>query len=175
MKVRLKINHSLEEVLKTTRREIKSLLKEVSLFLYTDVVRNFLSGQALKVRSGTLRRSVYPIYEERGNKVFSGVAFGVKYAKTHIGRKGTYEIIKPKRTKFLAIPMGEALTPAGVSRYRSPRDVPNTFVKGEVIFQRRGKRAVPMFILKRQVKVPKRLDPEEILGRGITYLKEKLK
>ena len=38
--------------------------------------------------------------------------------------------ITPKNGRYLAIPVGPALTSSGVSRYRSPRDVPNlTFVQ----------------------------------------------
>lgn len=50
---------------------------------------------------------------------------GVKYAdiQEHGG------IVRPKKGKFLAIPQSPVKTPAGVARYRSPRDYPGpTFV-----------------------------------------------
>lgn len=175
MRVLVRSKFSEKEVSLTINEKLSSLMKDLSNFMYFDVVTNFLSGQALKVRSGTLRRSVRPFYKKRKNVYIAGVVFGVKYAKTHIGKKGTYTEIEPRVAKFLAIPTEHARTPAGVSRYKSPRDVPDTFVAKGVIFQKRGRnKIVPMFILKRRVRIPKRLDPREVIERAISYLRAKL-
>ena len=174
MNVRIKVRHQVEDIQKTTRRTIERVIRQTANYIYTDLVANFLSGQKLKVRSGTLRRSVRPFFKKKDRIYYAGAVFGVRYAKTHIGPKGTYEEIKPKRAKFLAIPTEYAQTPAGVSRYSSPRELPNTFVKNGIIFQKRGKNIVPMFILKRIVRVPKRIDPEEVLSRGLEYLRSVL-
>lgn len=91
----------------------------------------------------------------------------VKYARLQ-EKGGT---VRPTKSKFLAIPVGPALTAAGVSRYASPRDVP-----GLVVAQTRGGQLVLLmgargkvggkgrtvkagevyFLLRRQVHVPGR-------------------
>jgi len=68
--------------------------------------------------------------------------------------------IRPKRAKFLAIPIAEGLTAAGVARFASPRDVPDGFFftgkSGELFFGRkRGKRGKvrTLFVLKKAVTI----------------------
>jgi hypothetical protein len=62
--------------------------------------------------------------------------------------------------KLLAIPVGPALTPSGVARYRSPLDVADGFwaqTKGGTgmgFFVRIGKRLQMLFIGRKHVKVP---------------------
>ena len=174
MRVRIRFLYDEGEIVETTRTSIRSAMRQLARHMYVDMVLNYLSGQALKVRSGTLRRSVRELYEERGDRIYAGVVFGVRYAKTHIGRKGTYTEITPKRARFLAIPTENARTPAGVSRYKSPRDIPNTFIRGGVIYQETPRGAVPMYILKRKVRIPKRIDPVEFLERAKKKLRELL-
>jgi len=107
------------------------------------VVRDYLSGQSLKRRTGSLARAIDGWLE--GD--FEGVV-GVKSNST-VGKyawllSDEEKTIRPKRAKFLAIPIGEGLTPAGVARFSSPRDVPDGFfVKtgGSLLFGRkRGER-----------------------------------
>lgn len=103
------------------------------------------------------------------NGVYSIGGGLVKYARIH--EEGG--IIRPTRAKFLAIPLQAAKTAAGVGRAVSPRDFKDTFVRKGIIWQRieKGKRApkgassnlatrgkiVPLFVLKRQVKIEPRL------------------
>jgi len=75
--------------------------------------------------------------------------------------------IVKKRKKLLAIPLPEALDSRGVPKKSGPRDWPNTFVakskKGSLlIFQRRGAKIIPLYVLKERVKIPARL------GLGVT-------
>ena len=90
------------------------------------VVRNYLSGQTLNRRTGTLARSVdswMPSVDEAVIGVRPGAAAN-KYAWL-LGPET--KTITPKRGKFLAIPIGENLTGAGVARFSSPRQVADGF------------------------------------------------
>lgn len=85
-----------------------------------------LAGDRMRVRTGNLRRSVGAKVEavSDGAEVRLRAGGGdrdVKYGR--IQEEGGR--ITPKNGRYLAIPVGPALTSSGVSRYRSPRDVPN--------------------------------------------------
>lgn len=130
--------------------------------------RRFLSGRPLKVRSGRLRSSlkvpgmegIFKI-ERRAMEILGRLGTKVPYGPTH--EYGA--TIKPVRKQWLTIPLGAVKTPAGVARGRA-RDFQNTFFRRSktgnlILFQKRGERIIPLFVLKKQVKIPKRpyLDP----------------
>lgn len=83
-----------------------------------------LATARLRVRTGNLRRSITTTSEIRGDSVVlthragGGVRDVVYAAIQEYG--GT---VTPRHGKYLAIPVGRALTPAGVPRYHSPRQV----------------------------------------------------
>jgi len=89
------------------------------------IAKRFLSGQVLRRRTGNLARSVEGVYEIVDG--LPSIRVGVfrsparAYARIHeLG--GT---ITPKKAKSLAVPVGAgAVTPAGVSKYASPRQYP---------------------------------------------------
>ena len=71
------------------------------------------------------------------------------------------------RGKLLAIPLQAALNGRGIPKKRGPRAWKNTFVarskKGNLlIFQKQFGSIIPLYVLKKQVKIPKRL------GLGLT-------
>lgn len=109
-----------------------------------NVVRNYLTGQALKRRSGNLARAVDD-WMEGDYEAVVGVREGSGVSK-YAWLLGDESIppITPKKGKFLAIPIGEGLTPAGAARYSSPRQVPGGFfvnTGGRLLFGiKRGKR-----------------------------------
>ncbi len=121
---------------------------------------NYLTGQALKRRSSMLANAVDgwmegPLDGVVGVREGSGVD---KY-KWLLGDE--QKTITPKRGKFLAIPIGEALTPAGVvkAKFASPRLVDDGFFirsKGKLLFGYKvGKRGKfrPLFIMVKSVLV----------------------
>jgi hypothetical protein len=70
-------------------------------------------------------------------------------------------VVHAKSGKFLAIPLGPALTASGVPRYATPRDVPGLFVwrshGGRLLLGRRTGRVgrpTPYFALVKSVRVP---------------------
>lgn len=86
----------------------------------------YLSGQRLGARSGRLRNSTSMQVTQDADGVTLRVSVGrgddVRYAAIQ-EYGGT---IRPKRGRFLAIPVGPAVTPAGVTRggWESPRTAP---------------------------------------------------
>lgn len=79
--------------------------------------------------------------------------------------------IKAKPGKALAIPVGPSLTPAGVAKYKSPRDVPDLFLlkykrsntgKQAVLAKIQGKKLVVYFVLVKKVEVKPRLGMRDL-------------
>jgi len=122
-----------------------------------NVVADYLSGQALKRRTGNLARAVDGWMAGPLDGVVGAVddAAVKKYSWLLTDEQMT---ITPKRSKFLVIPIGENLTSTGVARFSSPRQVPDGFFfkskAGKLIFARRnGKKGKirPLFVLVKSV------------------------
>ena len=101
-------------------------LQKAAKFAAGHVVKNYLSGQALKTRTGMLKKAVdgWPVSDTEaivGVRPHQGVN---KYAWLLGDESRT---IVPRNAKFLTIPIGENLTGAGVARFSSPRQVPGGF------------------------------------------------
>ena len=123
------------------------------------VVRDYLSGQSLKRRSGTLARAVDgwldgPLDGVVGVKPDAAVD---KYKWLLTDEERT---ITPKKGKFLTIPIGEALTGAGVLKGKYSgglRSITEGFfvrTGGKLLFGvKRGKRGKfrPLFVLVKSV------------------------
>lgn len=90
------------------------------------VVRDYLSGQALKRRSGLLAKAV-DSWSAAPLDVVVGVPDASPAGKYAYLLGDETKHITPRTGKYLAIPIGEGLTPSGVARYSSPRQVPDGF------------------------------------------------
>ena len=120
------------------------------------VISDYLSGQALKSRTGFLARAVDSWMEGE----LDGVV-GVKANSAVDAYKwlltDEQKTITPKKGKFLTIPIGENLTGAGRPRYSSPRQVPDGFfvkTKGRLLFgYKKGKKGKfrALFVLVKSV------------------------
>lgn len=82
--------------------------------------------------------------------------------------------ISPRTAKYLAIPMPAALDSRGVPLRPRPRDWDRTFVHRSragnlLIFRRDGGRIVPLYLLKREVRLPPRLKAMATLDAGADY------
>ena len=118
-----------------------------------NVARDYLSGQALKRRSGTLAREL-DSWMDGPLHLVVGVPDG-STAEPYKWLLGDEQMtIRPKNARFLTIPIGENLTPSGVPRFSSPRQVDDGFfIKskgGHLLFGRKnGKRGKfrPLFVL----------------------------
>jgi hypothetical protein len=119
-----------------------------------------ISNKILHVRSGRLRDSISSVVLDEENGITGLIGSGVRQGNRVIyaNIQETGGTVTPKRVKWLTIPLQAALTPAGVPRGRA-RDFQNTFFAYSkagnlILFQRQGKSIVPLFVLKKSVKVP---------------------
>lgn len=92
-----------------------------------------LARVRMRVRTGNLRRSISTLTKWQSNDILITHRAGGGDRDVVYGAMQEYGgVIRPKHGKYLAIPVGKALTPAGVPRYHSPRQVPN------LVFRRSG-------------------------------------
>lgn len=156
------------------KRELKLLKKRGPIFtevkklfrLWVQTLMNEMriktSGQELKVRTGNLRRNWLP---KVGGTSLRTLFASVENATRYIAIHQFGGIIKAVKSRYLTIPLSANKTASGVMR-QSARSLINsrkTFFKYSknknlILFENRGKNnIVPMFVLKKQVKIPKRL------------------
>jgi len=122
------------------------------------VSSDYLTGQALKARSGMLRKSIDGWLDSPTGAVV-GIPEGspVEHYKWLLGDES--KTITPKKGMFLSIPIGENLTGSGVPKYTSPRQVEGGFfirTKGRLLFgYKKGKKGKfrPLFTLVKSVLV----------------------
>jgi phage gpG-like protein len=96
------------------RDEMRAGIGRAALKLQRMVKQDKLSGQALKVRTGTLRRSIDQAVIDEGAKVAGIVSTNVKYARVHeYGFKGTVSVRESLRTIRQAF--GRPIDPRQVS------------------------------------------------------------
>jgi len=122
------------------------------------IKRNKLSGQVLNVRTGNLRRSIHHRVKTAGNKAIGSVGTPLIYGSPHETGKPAY--ITPTIAQWLTIPLEGARTAMDVGRGRA-RSFANTFfLKSKagnlLLMQRKGSDIIPLFVLKKRVKVIKR-------------------
>ena len=166
-RVILKIDKLDEEVMGVIMRVFRRQSQSMANYIIIRHLTGGTTSDRLARRTGTLAKSTRPRKVERkGKKVVGGVVLGTEYAKVHVGEKGKVTTIRPRRAQFLAIPLSAAKTAAGVPRGR-PRDFGNTFIQRSrrgnlLIFQKRLGSIVPLFALKKEVRIPARVHLEEV-------------
>lgn len=151
------------------------------------VIEKHLTGGTtdtkLAVRTGDFRRRTKAVrVTQEGDTLKGGVSFGVKYAGVHVGPPGQVTTITPKSSSNLAIPVGPALTSAGVPRYNSPRDVSGLqFIPAKAGAEHTGVMAmvkkgevIPYFVLKKSIEVKARIHPEEIIKARQSHIERRL-
>jgi len=87
--------------------------------------------------------------------------------------------IRAKNAQYLTIPLPAALNKNGTPKRPTARSWPNTFVqrskKGNLlIFQKKGKDIIPLYVLKKSVVIPKRLAFKEGFEAGRDFLADTL-
>lgn len=145
-----------------------SLAKNLRLFETHHRQKRMRGRPGVKIRTRALHDSFNVV--SMGNTVENLVVSYVStspYARLQ-EHGGT---VRPRQAQFLAIPMpGTALTPSGKPRFFSPlrRSLAGrqTFVQtskkgSKILFERRGEKLIPLFVLKRQTRVPGRLGVAE--------------
>lgn len=86
--------------------------------------------------------------------------------------------IRPKKAKYLTVPLPAALDKRGIPKKRSAREWENTFVAKSkagnlIIFQRRRSRIVPLYVLRTEVTIPPRLGMRTTIEKGLPYFVDK--
>ena len=85
--------HKLGETSGKVRKALHAAIERLSIRLMVSVKRDRLSGQALNVRTGRLRRSITQTVTDDGNRVTGYVGTVVEYAPIHeYGFKGAMNI-----------------------------------------------------------------------------------
>jgi hypothetical protein len=159
--------------------ELKSFLDSVAQALVQRHSTPWPGGtgeKTLSKRSGALTASI-----EKSVRI-TGTTFGDLQGHISAAFPGIVHefgaTIRPKKGKYLTVPLPAALDQRGIPYRRSARDWDNTFVarskKGNlIIFQRRGTQITPLYVLKTSVKIPARLGMGETLNIGIPYFVER--
>lgn len=157
-------------------REMKVFLDQVVQAIATRNGAPWPGGTtatSLSRRSGALMDSIIKSVRVEGttfDAISGRIGSDLKYARIQeLG--GT---ITPKRAKFLTIPLPAALDSSGCPLKSKARDWPNTFCARSkagnlLIFQRRGKMIVPLYVLRTSVTIPPRLNMRTTLDAGIPY------
>lgn len=128
-------------------------------------LRENLAGPILRRRTGHLSRSVGSMIVTENNNISATIGSGVRTGQrvVYANILETGGVIRPKNARYLTIPLRAAMTGSGVVRRRA-RDWPNTFIENGIIYQRRGENAVPLFVLRRSVRIP----PFRYMARTVT-------
>ncbi len=156
--IKLRLKPESERKLRTMHKKMRPAIKEGMTRGMIETSKHIksrkLSGQVLAVRTGQLRRTQYYKVKQSGDKII-----GIQGAKVPYGRAHELgAVIRPKTGQWLTIPLDAAKTASGVAR-GSARSFKNTFFfrfGGLFIAQKKNDQIIPLFILKKQVKIPKR-------------------
>lgn len=161
------------------RRELHEFLHVIADKLVAQHGTGYPGGTtatSLSKRSGAAIKSIKASVKTGGTDLAStyGVIGGVGYLRIH----ETGGVVKSTKSKYLAIPLSAALNANGTPIKPGPRFWLNTFVatskKGNlIIFQRRGKEIVPLYVLKKSVTIKARLGMEKTLRGGLDYFVDK--
>lgn len=143
-------------------REVSgALVRRAREFLHRVFPRARLSGRpGLNSPTGSLRRSFDLLHDGNTLQSFRMVEFTTsKSAPAH--EHGA--LIRPRRRKYLAVPLAAVKTAAGDVR-GGPRSYSNTFFARSkagnlILFQKRGagQAPTPLFAMVSQVRIPRRL------------------
>lgn len=111
------VRAKLENVFPAARESLRRTVSKLAIDLQRHVVADKLSGQVLRVRTGTLRRSINQHVEESGTSITGIVGADMnaaRYARAHeYGFHGTVEVRAHMRT----------ITQAFGRRLKNPREV----------------------------------------------------
>jgi hypothetical protein len=129
----------------------------------------------LKVHSGRLRNSIRTEVHDDGTAHQMALRAGGERDVVYARIQELGGTITPRNGKFLAIPLAPALTGAGVSRYKSPRDVPGLSFRGNA---NRGalvdKAGVPWYALVKSVTIRPKFYLKAALDTASTDLSRRL-
>lgn len=157
---------------KILERHLKVYLKSVADKLASRHGTNWPSGttsNSLSKRSGNAISKIKgSVKTGRSAQEIIGIIGGPFYLRPHeFGAT-----IRAKRSRYLTVPLPSALDSRGIPLRRSARDWEDTFVikskKGNLlIVQKRGRKIIPLYVLKKEVTIPERLGMRDEIKKGI--------
>lgn len=141
--------------------------------------RNRGQQKDMQMRSGKTRSQILASPEVKD--VGRGLYFGYVGGPKHLEINEFGGIQGPKAgDKFVYIPLDAALNARGLPIAKDPRNWKNTFIRKTrrgnlIIFQRRASgRPVPLYLLKRNVKIPPRLRMTRAIISASPYFERKV-
>lgn len=160
-------------------KEMDSISANLTHYVRTRHLEGGTSSDRLRTRSRNLYNSAVPLPTTiSGDVVVGGTSIGkdLAYTRVHIGN-GTSTVIRAKG-KSLTIPLGPALDSRGLavkpaSQYTNLKLIPkNGYALLAEVFP--DGKILPYFLLKRQVTVPMRVHPEDILRENAPVIVSQL-
>ena len=87
-------------------------------------------------------------------------------------------VIRAKKAKFLTIPLPAALNSKGIPKKMSAREWDKTFIQTSkagnlIIFRTQGRRIIPLYVLKSEVRIKPRLGMGLTLEKGLPRFVDK--
>ncbi len=135
------------------------------------------SSNRLFRRSGKGIRGITKSVKVRGSSLGSiRGQIGAKFPMS-VHEKGA--IVRAKNAKFLTIPLPAALNSRGIPLRKRARNWPDTFVsvtrnRNLIIFQKREGGIIPLYLLRKSVRIPPRLGMEDTLKKiGLPFFERK--
>lgn len=179
-----KLEHVLDEAPPILGKSLGDALQQVAKKL-AEMHGNPWNGevasgsQFLQVRSGEGLRSIQKSIETKIGKGEDLVAGQISAGSMGIHETGG--VIRATRSKYLTIPLPDAMDARGIPLKPRAGDWDNTFVArskaGNLLIFRRGqasRKITPLYLLKTEVKIPPRLHLEDtITGTGLPYFESR--
>ncbi|MCO5157871.1 MAG: hypothetical protein M9945_14175 [Aquamicrobium sp.] len=164
---------------KVLSQELRAFLDEIAqamVLRHSGAWPGGTGSETLSKRSGKMLQSIVDSVVVNG-QTFSTIR-GTIGGSMIAGVQEFGATIKPKKAKYLTVPLPAALNSDGTPRKKSAREWDNTFVARSkagnlIIFQRRGTQIVPLYVLKTSVTIPPRLGMRKTLDVGLPYFVEK--
>ena len=149
------------QIKRELRRYLKQLIKELRL-RHSGPYPGGTGPRSLSVRSGKGMASLESFVTGHKLDSIKGHVKMIPYLMIH----ETGGIIRPKKARYLTIPLPAALNANGTPKKKSAREWKNTFVlkskRGNlIIMQKFGGKLTPLYVLKKQVRIPPRLGLRE--------------
>ena len=169
---------TLDKVESTATQYMRQILRVAMRALQTHIRTKYLRGQtgpnSLRRRTGTLaaRTIPIPITTPEKDVLRTGISFGTRYAASHIGPRGSQQVIHAK-DKLLTIPFpGSPVAKAKNPKSARSGAYKDVFVHkskaGNLILMGRmaqhKKKIQPLFILKKRVVIKRRIHPEDLMN-----------
>ncbi len=147
------------------REVLRPVLIGACQLVENEVKLNRLTGQVLRSRTGRLRASVSATVEDREGAPALVARAGGTDGRGEVGYASIQEhggVVVPRTAKMLRIPLGPALTAAGVDRFPTPlrQSAPGMFYlrrskAGNLLLFHR-ETGIPWYVLKHSVTIPPR-------------------